>query len=125
MERQRREVLTVMLGAMVLRRVLFLCTMVASLAILGLSQQPAPRLSVTLTAQPSAIERGQSATLKWFSQNAASASLNQGIGTVQVNGSREVFPTQSTTYEIIVKGPGGTARSTATVTVRVPRRPRP
>ncbi|MCB1022268.1 MAG: OmpA family protein [Acidobacteria bacterium] len=85
---------------------------------------PAPaRPTISISAEPSSIERGKSATLKWTSSNADSASLNQGIGTVQTSGSREVFPTQTTRYTIEVKGPGGTASASAEVTVRTPPPP--
>jgi peptidoglycan-associated lipoprotein len=80
---------------------------------------------VTLTAEPSSIERGKSATLKWSSSNATGASLNQGIGTVPTSGSREVFPTQNTKYAIAVRGAGGEATAEAEVTVRVPPPPPP
>jgi peptidoglycan-associated lipoprotein len=78
-----------------------------------------------LSVEPSSIERGKSATLKWSSSNAASASLNQGVGTVPTSGSREVFPTRTTEYQIEVKGEGGTATASATVTVRTPAPPPP
>ena len=87
--------------------------------------EPQPQPSVSLSAEPSSIERGKSATLKWSSQNATGASLNQGIGTVPTSGSREVFPTQTTMYELTVKGAGGEAKATASVTVRVPPPPAP
>ena len=83
------------------------------------------RPTASLTAEPSSIERGKSATLKWTTTNATSASLNQGIGSVRVNGSREVFPTQTTTYTLTAKGQGGETSATATVTVRVPPPPPP
>ena len=84
--------------------------------------QPA-KPTVTLSAEPSSIERGKSATLRWSSTNASSASLNQGVGTVPTSGSREVFPTQTTTYSIEVQGEGGAASASATVTVRTPPPP--
>ena len=86
---------------------------------------PPPKPTVSLSAEPSSIERGKSATLKWSSQNATSASLNQGIGAVPASGSREVFPTQSTTYQITVKGAGGESSASTRVTVRVPPPPPP
>ena len=86
---------------------------------------PPPRPEVTLSAEPSSIERGKSATLKWSSTNATSATLNQGIGAVPPSGSREVFPTQSTSYEIIAKGAGGEAMASVRVEVRVPPPPPP
>ena len=86
---------------------------------------PPPKPTASLSAEPGSIERGKSATLKWSSENATSASLNQGIGAVPASGSREVFPTQSTTYQITVKGAGGEASASARVTVRVPPPPPP
>ena len=86
---------------------------------------PPPKPEVTLSAEPSSIERGKSATLKWSSNNATSATLNQGIGAVPPSGSREVFPTQSTSYEIIVKGAGGEAMASRSRGVRVPPPPPP
>ena len=79
-----------------------------------------------MTAEPSSIERGKSATLKWSSSNAASAEMNQGIGAVATSGSREVFPTRSTEYTITVKNSDGkTASASAMVTVRAPPPPPP
>ncbi len=86
---------------------------------------PPPKPEVTLSAEPSSIERGESATLKWSSTNATSATLSQGIGAVPPRGSREIFPTQSTSYEIIAKGAGGEATASARVEVRVPPPPPP
>ncbi len=86
--------------------------------------KPAPP-TVTLSVEPSSIERGQSATLRWSSKGATEASINQGIGTVATSGSRQVFPSNSTTYTINVKGEGGTASASASVTVRAPAPPPP
>ena len=78
--------------------------------------QPGP--TVTMSASPSSIEQGQSATLRWSSANAESASITPGIGTVPTSGSRSVSPTQTTTYRITVRSADGqTASATATVTV--------
>jgi peptidoglycan-associated lipoprotein len=90
-------------------------------------EKPAPPAAPTasLTAEPSSVERGKSATLKWSSSNATSASLNQGIGTVPTTGSREVFPTQTTEYILSVTGAGGKAEARATVTIRTPPPPAP
>lgn len=87
---------------------------------------PAPKPpTVSLTAEPSSIERGQSATLNWKSTGAAEASISPGIGSVDTSGSRQVSPTDTTTYNIVVKGAGGDARASATVTVRAPPPPPP
>jgi peptidoglycan-associated lipoprotein len=81
--------------------------------------------TVTLTAEPSTIEKGQSSTLSWSSSNATSLNLQPGVGTVQAQGSTTVSPTESTTYTITATGPGGTATADARVTVTTPPPPPP
>src|SRR5438045_8548232 len=44
------------------------------------------------TAEPSSIERGQSATLRWSVANATDISIDPGVGGVQPNGSRTASP---------------------------------
>jgi hypothetical protein len=75
---------------------------------------------VSLTATPAAIQSGQSSTLSWTSTNATSASINQGIGSVPVNGSQVVTPAATTSYTLTVTGPGGTTNVSVTVTVSEP-----
>ncbi len=83
-----------------------------------------PRPTVRLSASPTSIERGQSATLRWSSTNATSASITPGIGTVPTSGSRRVSPTRTTTYRITVRSADGqTASDSATVTVTEPPPP--
>ena len=86
---------------------------------------PPPAPTVTLTAEPSTIERGQSVTLSWTSQNATTLDLEPTVGKVQAEGSTTVTPQDSTTYTLTVTGPGGTQAATARVTVTVPPPPPP
>ena len=79
----------------------------------------------SFAAEPSAIERGQSSTLRWATENATDVSISPGIGSVSASGTRQVYPNETTTYTLTAKGPGGTATSTATVTVTVPPPPPP
>lgn len=81
--------------------------------------------TVTLSAEPSTIEKGQSSTLSWSSTNATSLDLQPSIGSVQAQGSQTVTPDESTTYTITATGPGGTATATARVTVTTPPPPPP
>lgn len=74
--------------------------------------------TVSLSAEPSAVEPGGSTTLRWTSDNAESASFDQGIGKVRVSGLRQVSPVAKTTYTIAVKGEGGVASASTTVDVR-------
>src|SRR3954470_7737417 len=64
---------------------------------------PAPTQAPTVaqfTAEPSSIERGQSSTLRWSVSNATSISIDQGVGNVDANGTRRVFPGNATTYTL-------------------------
>ncbi len=71
----------------------------------------------SFTAEPSTIERGQAATLKWAISNATDMTLDQGLGAVQSQGSRQVFPSNTTTYTLIANGAAGSATKSVTVTV--------
>jgi len=87
---------------------------------------PAPKApTATLTAEPGSIERGQSSTLRWSSTETTGASITPGIGTVAASGQRQVSPTETTQYVLVVKGPGGTDRATASVNVRAAPPPPP
>ncbi len=77
----------------------------------------------SFTAEPRSIERGQSATLRWSISNATDMSLDQGLGAVAANGTRQVFPSNTTTYTLTGRGPGGT--DTRSVTVEVSSAPPP
>lgn len=86
---------------------------------------PAAAPTVTLSANPTTIERGRSATLTWSTTNATNVSIDQGIGDVSTSGSRSVSPSSSTTYTITVKGEGGTQTANARITVTAPPPPLP
>ena len=79
---------------------------------------PPPSLC-TLTASPATIGTGGSSILSWTTRNAASISIDNGIGTiVLVNGTRFVSPETTTTYTSTITGTGGdTVLCTATITV--------
>ena len=70
-----------------------------------------------LFAQPVTIQLGGSSTLSWTSQYATTAVINQGVGSVPVNGSTSVSPTQTTTYTGTFTGPRGTVVCDAIITV--------
>lgn len=79
----------------------------------------------SFTAEPSSIDRGQSSTLRWSITGATDMSIDQGVGPVQSQGSRQVFPNNSTTYTLTASGPGGTDSRSATITVTTPAPPPP
>jgi peptidoglycan-associated lipoprotein len=78
--------------------------------------------TASLTASPEAVDKGQASTLSWQTTNATDISI-EGIGAVEASGSRQVTPSQSTTYTLSAKGPGGTQTATARVTVNAPTAP--
>jgi peptidoglycan-associated lipoprotein len=82
---------------------------------------PAPSApTISLNVSPSAIERGQSATLSWSSSNASNVTIDNGVGTVETSGRRSISPEASTTYLARATGPGGNAVAEARVTVTAP-----
>ena len=85
----------------------------------------AARPTVTLQANPTSVNKGESSTLSWNSTDATQLSIDPGVGTVTAEGSTKVTPSDSTTYTITATGPGGSASATATVTVNAPPPPPP
>jgi phospholipase C len=76
-------------------------------------------LGVTLVANPTTVGPGQTAALSWTSSNAATLSIDQGIGAVNgPSGSLSVSPAATTIYTITATN--GTATATATATVNAP-----
>jgi peptidoglycan-associated lipoprotein len=87
---------------------------------------PTSRPSInSFTAEPSSISRGQSSTLSWSTSGATDMGIDQGIGAVQGQGTRQVYPNNSTTYTLTIRGPGGSDSRSVTVTVSTPEPPPP
>jgi peptidoglycan-associated lipoprotein len=80
--------------------------------------------TASLTANPNSIQRGEALTLSWETSNATDVALD-GLGPVNPSGSRQVSPTDSTTYHLVARGAGGTQEATARVTVSAPPPPPP
>lgn len=78
--------------------------------------------TAVITADPLAIDLGQSVVLNWRTQNADTVSID-GIGSVPVNGTQTVSPANSTNFHLVAKGPGGDTEASVRVTVRVPTAP--
>lgn len=74
----------------------------------------------SFSLSPTAFIRGQCTTLSWSSTNATSASIDQGIGAVSVDGSTVSCPTNTTTYTLIVSRSGRSTTRTVTATVYIP-----
>jgi peptidoglycan-associated lipoprotein len=84
---------------------------------------PAAKPSVTISADPSSIDKGQSAKLTWTTTDASNVSIAPEVGAVTLQGSTTVTPADSTTYTITASGPGGSTDGTARVSVNVPAPP--
>jgi len=89
---------------------------------LGPAPATAAPPTATITADPGAIDLGQSVVLNWRSQNASAVSID-GIGDVNLNGTQTVSPSNSTNFHLLAKGDGSTAEANVRVTVRVPVAP--
>lgn len=76
--------------------------------------------TVSLSADPAAIDAGQISTLAWETDNATSASLDNGIGPIPLSGSMTVTPAMTTTYTLCATGEGGTASAQAKVSIYFP-----
>ncbi|MEO8593243.1 MAG: OmpA family protein [Candidatus Solibacter sp.] len=81
---------------------------------------PAP--TAVLTAEPATVERGQAVTLKWSSTDATEVAIS-ALGAVASEGKQELRPAESITYELVAKGPGGSTRASAIVSVIAPPPP--
>lgn len=81
--------------------------------------QPNPdEPTVTLTADPQAIDEGESALLEWDSTDADECVASDGwSGTKSTSGSQTVSPSETTTYSLECEGDGGTGSDEVMVTV--------
>jgi peptidoglycan-associated lipoprotein len=85
---------------------------------LGPAPATAPAPTATITADPLAIDLGQSVVLNWRTENATTVTID-GIGPVNPNGTQTVSPSNSTNFHLTAKGDGGTTEANVRVTVRV------
>jgi peptidoglycan-associated lipoprotein len=75
-------------------------------------------------AEPSSVERDQSAILRWTVTGSSGVSIDHGVGTVAANGTHRLPPASvTTTYTLTATGPGGDATANATLTVTAPAPP--
>ena len=75
----------------------------------------APVTGVISTSPPK-IDCGQTSLVKWSSMDAKDADVSH-MSPVPVVGERTVSPKETTTYDFTAHGPGGTAKSSATIEV--------
>ncbi|GGA59715.1 hypothetical protein GCM10011507_09000 [Edaphobacter acidisoli] len=80
--------------------------------------ESAPAPTASITADPTAIDQGQSVVLNWRTTNANSVTID-GIGNVPANGTQTVSPASSTNFHLTATGDGGSTTADVRVTVRV------
>jgi len=83
---------------------------------------PGSAPTATISADPLAIDLGQSVVLNWRTANASTVTID-GIGEVPANGTQTVTPSNSTNFHLTAKGDGGSTEANVRVTVRVPVAP--
>ena len=79
---------------------------------------PAPTSSLLVT--PGSINKGETATLNWSSQNTTNCDITPGIGPVNTQGSMIIKPEANTAYTLSCNGPGGRSSSSANITIAAP-----
>ena len=76
--------------------------------------------TVSLSADKTTINPGESAKLTWTSTDANNVSIAPEVGAVTAQGTTTVTPATSTTYTITASGPGGNADATVSIAVNTP-----
>jgi hypothetical protein len=71
----------------------------------------------SFTATPASMRKGETSTLAWSVTNAATVSIDRGIGTVAAAGTRDVAPDATTTYTLTATSADGSRTAIATVTI--------
>ncbi|MES9947016.1 MAG: toll/interleukin-1 receptor domain-containing protein [Candidatus Thiodiazotropha sp.] len=67
------------------------------------SQSPAPSI-VEFQANPNRIDQGATTKLRWVTKNARKVTIHPNIGTVPSSGSKDISPTENTTYTLAARG---------------------
>lgn len=79
-----------------------------------------PRPTVTITADRTTINKGDSVILSWRTTDAYNVVITPDIGAVTPQGSTIVKPAESTTYNITAAGPGGSVDASIRISVSEP-----
>ena len=76
--------------------------------------------TVTLSADKTSLNPGESAKLSWTSTDATNVSIAPEVGAVTAQGTTTITPAASTTYTITASGPGGNADASVRIAVNTP-----
>lgn len=80
---------------------------------------PVPKPVVNFSSTPTTVVEGGPVTLMWSTSGAVSVSIDQGIGAVQLSGSKVVIPTGvgAVAYRLTATNSGGSTEAVVNVTV--------
>lgn len=78
-----------------------------------------PRI-IRFTGAPTSIVAGEKSTLVWQVENADTVSIQPALGTVQLTGTQDVSPLQTTTYTLTATNKAGNQTATVTIAVGQP-----
>ncbi|MGA2367376.1 MAG: hypothetical protein ABSF74_02230 [Dehalococcoidia bacterium] len=110
-----------------MKRFVFLSLALLLVLVAGCSEsQPTPTVPpviISFRASPSSINPGGTTTLLWNVTGATSVSIDPGIGQVDVAGTMDLQPTQSTTYTLNAINAAGVMTKTAAVSIAAPNPP--
>lgn len=81
---------------------------------------PAAKPTASLSADRTAITKGESLKLSWTTTDATNVSIAPEVGAVTAQGSTTVTPAASTSYTLTATGPGGSADASVSITVNAP-----
>ena len=86
---------------------------------------PAPPVINSFNAAPAGIAAGATSTLSWDVGNAVAVTIDQGVGSVGLTGTRVVSPAVNTTYTLTAANTAYFGQATVTVTVAAPAESKP
>ena len=72
----------------------------------------------SFTANPTSVMLQQYSLLTWYTEDATSARIDPDVGTVDVNASVKVYPSESTTYTLTVSNSAGSATRYCSVEIK-------
>jgi len=97
---------------------------VSAIATVVVEEQPLAQF-LSCSAAPASIASGEVSTINWATANADSVTISGGIGSVPVNGARQVTPTETTTYTLTATNARGPVTCPVTVQVQTQTVPAP
>jgi len=84
-----------------------------------------PPVINSFNANPAGITAGASSTLSWSVTNASAVTIDNGVGSVGLSGTRVVSPAADTTYTLTAANTAYYSQATAVITVAAAAAPKP